>query len=105
MKRESINNASEKLSAPRRLESSKAKELAKRFNIAEEEEYFTIASEGGLTKIPKWESMPVVAAERNGKQEFKNIPIEKALEAAIKYPEEDLNQALALLEKEKQNNK
>lgn len=100
------NNVSEKLSAPHRLEKAKAKELAKQFNVVEDEEYFSIAiPSGDVIKMPKWESVPVVAGEKNGKQEFKNIPIEKALEATVKHPDKDLNEALKLLEEENKNEK
>ena len=96
------NNASEKLSAPHKLENTKAKELAKQFNVIEEEEYFSIAiPNGDVIKVPKWESVPIVAGEKNGRREFKNVPIEKALEAVEKYPDKDLSEALKLLEEEK----
>ncbi len=97
------NNASEKLSAPHKLENAKAKELAKKFNVIEEAEYFSIAiPNGDVIKVPKWESVPVVAGEKNGKQEFRNVPIEKALEAVEKYPDKDLNEALKLSEEDKE---
>ena len=90
------NKSEKKFENKSNKDNSKIRQLIKKYDLRENEEYIITPSG---RRIPKWDVIPIVIKE-NGQEKVKNVRLEKIILATVKYPDKNLSDAIKLFERD-----